>query len=94
MKIFSLYSIAVCIAELVQQVQPDVVLLEYEAFVRNCCTLLYFGNDIQIIDCFKLLQDKEAGSMYKSSNTSIYNLVLVYIVNIIQSKVGRYLKKV
>ena len=32
MKIFSLYSIAVCTVELVQ---PDVVLQEYEAFVRN-----------------------------------------------------------
>ena len=35
MKIFSLYSIAVCTVELVEQVQPDVVLPEYEAFVRN-----------------------------------------------------------
>ena len=56
MKILSLNSIAVCIAELIQQVQPDVVLPEYEAFARNCSTLLYFRNDTQIIDCFKLLQ--------------------------------------
>ena len=35
MKIFSLYSTTVCTAELVQQVQTDVVLPEYEAFVRN-----------------------------------------------------------
>ena len=34
-KIFSLYSIAVCTVELVQQVQPDVVLPGYEAFIRN-----------------------------------------------------------
>ena len=69
MKIFSLYRNAVCIAELVQPVQPDVVLPEYEAFVRNCCTLLYFRNDTQIIDCFKLLQDNEPRYMYIRSFT-------------------------
>ena len=88
MKIFSLYSIFVCTVELVQQVQLDVVLIEYETF----CKKHYFRNDTQIMDCFKLLQDNEAGFMYKSyiKRRSIYILVLVYIVNIIQSKVERY----
>ena len=55
MKIFSLYSIVVCIAELVQQVQPDVVSPEYEACVRNCCTYFTFEM-IQALNFCKVMK--------------------------------------